>query len=168
MTDTTSTATNNNPDNDNTIDTTSDSTNMNATPTCTPFKIRWNSSIPANDSIHDSSTLHPADTSKTSQHPFIAKLSPSFISTASESHNSPIVIKTSKSKCVLQPNDLHPFWYVNDFKNHFSYSTSNCHVQFTLWISMPPLLTLWTLKKPILGHLRDADIYILRNRRMRL
>ena len=117
MTDTTSTATNNNPDNDNTIDTTSDSTNMNATPTCTPIKIGWNSSIPANDSIHDSSTLHPADTSKTSQHPFIAKLSPSFISTASESHNSPIVIKTSKSKCIFQPNDLHPYWWsVNDFK----------------------------------------------------
>ena len=68
--------------------------------------------------------------------------------------------KTSKSKSIFQPTYLHSYWSVNEFKQHFAYTTSNCRVQFTLWISMPPLLNLWTLKKPILGHLRDADIYI--------
>mmetsp|Transcript_20891 Transcript_20891/g.46408 ORF Transcript_20891/g.46408 Transcript_20891/m.46408 type:complete len:218 (+) Transcript_20891:628-1281(+) len=151
MTDTTSKA--NNPDSDNTIDTTSDSTTMYATLTWALIKIGWNSNIPTNDSIHNPTpTPNPVDDSKTSQHPFIAKLS-SFISSASKTHDSPIAIKTSRSKCILQPKDLHPYWSVNDFKNHFAYTTTNRRVQFTLWISMPSSLTLWTLKQPILGHL---------------
>ena len=79
------------------------------TPTAwTPIKIGWNSTIPADDSIHEPHITNPVDDNKSSQHPFIAKLS-SFISSASKSHNSPIAIKTSRSKCILQPKDLHPY-----------------------------------------------------------
>jgi len=133
--------------------TTPNSTAATTPPKWTPIKIGWNSVLPVNHSIHDPNpTSSPVDDAKTSQHPFIAKLS-SFISSASKTHDSPIAIKTSRSKCILQPKDLHPYWSVNDFKNHFAYTTTNRRVQFTLWISMPSSLTLWTLKQPILGHL---------------
>eukprot|EP00534_Pseudo-nitzschia_fraudulenta_P008603 CAMPEP_0201140188 /NCGR_PEP_ID=MMETSP0851-20130426/1737_1 /ASSEMBLY_ACC=CAM_ASM_000631 /TAXON_ID=183588 /ORGANISM="Pseudo-nitzschia fraudulenta, Strain WWA7" /LENGTH=376 /DNA_ID=CAMNT_0047412575 /DNA_START=74 /DNA_END=1204 /DNA_ORIENTATION=- len=164
-TDTTTDNTTNNNTNTNTntnTDTNDNSNNLKNTPPpmWTPIKIGWNSNVPADDSIHDSTvTNNPVDDAKISQCPFIAKLS-SFIFIASKTHNSSIAIKTSKSNCVLQLRDLHLYWSVNDFKHHFASTTSNRRVQFTLWISMPSSLTLWTLKQPILGHLREADIYI--------
>jgi len=100
-----------------------DSTTDQTPPKWTRIKIGWNSNIPVDDSIHNPNiTNNPVGDDKTSQHPFIAKLS-SFISSASKTHNSSIAIKTSKSKCILQPKDLHHFWSVNDFKHHFAYTT---------------------------------------------
>ena len=91
----------------------SNSTADTTPPTWTLIKIGWNSNIPADDSIHNPNTTpNPVDESKISQHPFITKLS-SFISAASKTHNSPIAITTSKSNCIFQPTDLHPYWSVN-------------------------------------------------------
>jgi len=51
-------------------------TTTTASPTWTPIKIGWNSTISADDPIHDPHiTNNPVDDNKTSQHPFIAKLS---------------------------------------------------------------------------------------------
>ena len=89
-------------------------TNMYATQKWTPIKIGWNSSIPGNDSILMTPVpalfiqLMPAKYPST---PSLQNYHPLYL-LSKQDPQQPIAIKTSKSKCIFQPKDLHPYWSV--------------------------------------------------------